>query len=236
MEKVILDLTDDEIEAIKRKRAKVAAEKKPKVKGAKYPSMGYEKDPDNLHMYVTDVRILTPADFEALRAAIPTDRHKTILDILLITGMRYAEFLRLYDNKVWYNENRNIIHLPEDAQFKARRKQLERTIIPLPSGFNYMIKALWAGEKPPLEATWNKNMQRWATAAGLKPFGISAKTTRKSIESWQIMAGINETAVCLRAGHNSVTSMKHYQGLAFSDDEIHSIKKKLMGWGFKVSL
>lgn len=44
-----------------------------------------------------NVRILTLKEYEALKAAIPKDQHKT-LDILLITGMRYAELLRLYDN------------------------------------------------------------------------------------------------------------------------------------------
>jgi hypothetical protein len=45
-----------------------------------------------------------------------------------------------------------------------------------------------------------------------------------------IAAGIIESAVCLRQGHDSLTSMRHYQGLAFSDDELRDIKKKLTSW------
>jgi hypothetical protein len=59
--------------------------------------------------------------------------------------------------------------------------------------------------------------QRWAVAAGINPYGLSAKTTRKTLESWMITAGIIESAVCLRQGHDSLTSMKHYQGFVFSE-------------------
>lgn len=125
----------------------------------KYPKSGYEKDSEALHFYLKDVRILTPKEYEALKAAIPKDQHKTTLDILLITGMRYAELLRLYDNPAWYNEKRNIIHLPEEAQKKHKRRQLERTIHPLPSMFHYLLKDFWQARKPPLESTWNKNSE-----------------------------------------------------------------------------
>jgi len=197
----------------------------------KYPASRYTKDPGALHLYVKDVRILTPTEYESLKVAIPKDSHKTIFDILLITGMRYAELLRLHEHKEWYNEKRNIIHLTEEAQKKHKRRQLERTIYPLPYGFDYIIKAFWTGKRPPLEATWNKNLQRWGKAAGLNPFGLSVKTTRKTIESWSIAAGLLESSVCLRQGHDNLTSMKHYQGLAFSEDEIRDIKKQLTAWG-----
>lgn len=46
-----------------------------------------------------------------------------------------------------------------------------------------------------------------------------------------IAAGIIESAVCLRKGHDDLTSMRRYQGLVFSDDELRDIKKKLTAWG-----
>lgn len=46
-----------------------------------------------------------------------------------------------------------------------------------------------------------------------------------------IAAGIIESAVCLRQGHDNLTSMRHYQRLVFSDDELRDIKKKLTAWG-----
>lgn len=231
MKKISVDVSPEELEALKKFKARATRGNEPKIKKDKYPKTGYAKDPEALHLYVKDVRILTPKEYEALKAAIPSDRHKTMFEILLITGLRYAEFLRLYENKAWYNEKRNIIHLTEEAQLKHKRRQLERTIHPLPFGFSYLMKVFWAGEKPPLEATWNQNMQRWAIKARINPFGMSVKTTRKTIESWQIAAGAVESTVCLRQGHDSVTSMNHYQGLAFSESEIQDIKKQLTEWG-----
>ena len=197
----------------------------------KYKMSGYKKDPEALHLYVKDIRILTPKDYETLKAVIPKDSHRAVLDILLITGMRYAEMLRVYNHREWYNDKRNIIHLPEEAQKKHKRRQLERTIHPLPSMFNYILRDFWEGKRPPLEPTWNKNLQRWAMKAGINPYGFSVKTTRKTIESWMIAAGVIESTVCLRQGHDSLTSMRHYQGLAFSDDEMRGIKKQLTAWG-----
>lgn len=234
MEKTTIEVSFEELEALKRHRARKAKLTETKEKKNKYPKTGYLKDPDNLHLYVVDVRILTPKEYEALKAAIPKDQHKTILDILLITGMRYAELLRLYDNPAWYNEKRNIIHLPEEAQKKHKRRQLERTIHPLPSMFNYLLKDFWQVRKPPLESTWNKNLQRWAISAGINPYGLSVKSSRKTLESWLIASGAIESTVCLRQGHDSLTSMRHYQGLAFSDDELRDIKKQLTAWGFSI--
>jgi hypothetical protein len=45
-----------------------------------------------------------------------------------------------------------------------------------------------------------------------------------------IAAGMLESVVCLRQGHDNLTSMRYYQGLAFSDDELRDIKKKLTSW------
>ena len=54
------------------------------------------------------------------------DRHKTWLDVFLITGMRYVEVQRLWNHKEWYLELENKINLPEEAQRKHIRSQLER--------------------------------------------------------------------------------------------------------------
>ena len=198
----------------------------------KYPTLKLKKDPDMLHLYLNgEIRILTPSEYHRLRGAIPKDIHKTVLDVLLITGMRYIEMIRLYENPVWYNERRNIVHLPEEAQLKHKRRQLKRTIHPLPSMFHYTMKEFFSGRQPPVESNWNRGLRKWAEAAGINPYGVSAKTTRKTIESWQIAAGVLESTVCLRAGHDSLTSMRHYQGLCFSDEELRDIKKQLSDWG-----
>ena len=159
------------------------------------------------------------------------DRHKTLLEILLITGLRYIEVQRLWNNRLWYIEKENIIHLPEEGQKKAKRRQLERAIHPLPSMFSYLMREFFASRKPPTESVWNRDLRKWAEIAGINPYGISAKTTRKTIESWMIKAGVLESTVCLRQGHATLVSMQHYQGLAFSDADTRDIIKQLSEWG-----
>jgi integrase len=196
-----------------------------------YPKSKLTKDPNNLHLYVKDVRILTVREYEDMKNAIPKDSHKTIFEIMMVTGMRYIEVQRLHDHSEWYNEKKNLIHLSEAAQKKAKRKQLERTIHPLPSMFNHVLKSFWNNDRPPATTTWDRDVKRWAELAGINSFGISAKLTRKTLESWMVAAGMIESTVCLRQGHDSLTSMRHYQGLAFSDDELRDIQKQLKSWG-----
>ena len=86
------------------------------------------------------------------------------------------------------------------------------------------MKEFFNDRHPPVESNWNRGLRKWAEAAVINPYGVSAKTTRKTIESWQIAAGVLESTVCLRAGHDSLTSMRHYQGLCFSYEELRDIK------------
>jgi integrase len=198
----------------------------------KYPTQQIKRDPAMMHLYSSgEIRILTVDEYHKLEEAIPKDEYKTIFNVLMITGMRYVELQRLYDNPAWYNSKRNIIHIPAEGQRKHKRTQRERTIHPLPSMFDSTMKWFYAGKKPPHESSWNRNLQRWAKLAGLNPYGISAKTSRKSLESWLVTAGIPVTTTCLRAGHDSLTSMNHYQGLAFSESERRDIENQLKMWG-----
>jgi len=196
----------------------------------KYPKSRFIKELTSLHMYVRDIRILTPNEYQLLLDNIPKRSHKALFELLMMTGMRYIEVQRLYDHPEWYNEKKNIVHLPQEAQLKVKRKQLERTIYPLPNEFKYIWQNFIEGSKPPEKCTWNQNLQRWAKNAGIEPYGISAKTTRKTIESWCIAGGVLESAVCLRQGHDNLTSMRHYQGLAFDDHELQDIRSKLKDW------
>ena len=210
-------------------------EKNPHIKvteSNKYPSQELKRDRDCLHLYTNgEIRVLTVTEYKNLKNAIPKDNYKIILDVLMISGMRYIEVCRLYENPEWYNEKRNLIHLTEEAQKKHERRQPERTINRLPNMFNLMMKMFFAGKKPPVESSWNRDLARWGVKAGLNPYGISAKTSRKTLESWLIVGGVSESTVCLRQGHTTLVSMLHYQNLAFSDDEVNDIENQLKEWG-----
>lgn len=38
------------------------------------------------------------------------------------------------------------------------------------------------------------------------------------------------TKVCLMQGHDNITAINHYLGLAFTSEEKEEIKRRLVGW------
>jgi hypothetical protein len=197
---------------------------------------------DNTKITVNDIRLYTPEMYDNMLSVITKPVHRRRFIILFWSGMRYIEFQRFHSNPTWYDRSRNMIYLPKTAQKKAKRKQLERYIHPLPDMIGEIIAAFHQDPSPPSMQTWNENLIRWAQRMDLEPFtainndgteretyGISAKSTRKSIESWMIVAGAKESAVYLRQGHDRFTSLNHYQGLPFTPDEITEIKRRLAG-------
>jgi len=185
---------------------------------------------DNEPILVKGVRVLGPNEIDALAGAISNDELRTIFDVCLWSGMRYIEIQRLYEHPEWWLSSRRTIHLPEAAQKKVKRKQLERYVHPVPQVLESELRYFFRGRKPPALQTWNENLNRWATRAEIDHVGISAKTTRKTIESWMVAAGVPLNVICLRQGHDSMTSMNHYQGLPFTESEKIEINKRLVGW------
>src|SRR5450759_2616957 len=119
---------------------------------------------------------------------------------------------------------------PKEAQKKVKQHQVKRTIDRLPSTFSYIFKAFIEGRKPPESSAWNRDLGRWSKIAGINP-KASPKTPRKTIESWMLKAGVPEIEIYSRAGHDPVTSLRHYQSLSFTDYELRDIKKRLVEWG-----
>jgi integrase len=173
--------------------------------------------------------VLTVEQYDKFLQTVP-NRFKAIFEVCIITGMRYIEIQRFYDNPGWYNENRNQIILPKEAQKKVKQKHTKRTIDKLPHTFKYILTAFFSGPKPPENSAWNRDLARWSAKAGF-PKKIGVKTTRKTIESWLLKSGVPEIEIYSRAGHDPITSLKHYQSLSFTDYEMKDIKKRLTEWG-----
>jgi integrase len=168
-------------------------------------------------------------EYDRFTNMLPKKR-KVIFEVNVITGLRYVELQRLHDHPEWYSKNRNQIILPSEAQKKVKQKQYKRTIYPLPLTFDYMFDAFIAGSRPSEHSAWFKILSRWSAKAGIEP-KVGPKTPRKTIESWMLKAGIPEIEIYSRAGHDSVTSLRHYQSLSFTDYEMRDIKKRLTEWG-----
>jgi integrase len=174
-------------------------------------------------------KVLNVQEFDNFVLQIPK-RYKTIFELNVITGLRYIELQRFYDNPKWYSESRNQIILPPEAQKKVKQKLIKRTIDKLPSTFSYIFKDFINGCRPPDRTSWNRDLARWSMKAGIDP-KVSPKTPRKTIESWMLKAGIPEIEIYSRQGHDPVTSLKHYQSLSFTDYEMRDIQKRLTEWG-----
>lgn len=185
-------------------------------------------------LYITSqkglkTRILTPSEYDRFVSAWKKPDHVTIFETLFYTGLRYEEAKRLHKHPAWVEWVRNVIHLPQEAQRKKRRRQLERYVQIAPQVKSRLIMFFQIEHIPTL-AKWDEAMKRNAVRAGFDPTGFSAKTTRKTIESWMIVAGIPLTQICLWQGHTDLTSLRHYQNLAFTKEEREEIRKRLEGW------
>ena len=174
-------------------------------------------------------KVLTVEEYDRFITAIP-ESMKAIFEINTITGLRYIELQRLYENPQWYYKERNQIILPKEAQKEEKQKLPKRTVDKLPTTFSYVFSHFINGKKPPYRSSWNKDLARWSEKAGIKP-KVGPKTPRKTIESWMLKTGIPEIEIYSRQGHDPITSLKHYQSLSFTDYEMRDIEKRLIEWG-----
>ena len=174
-------------------------------------------------------RILRPWEYKQLYNAVPKKDFKTMLNALLLTGMRYVEMQRFQRNPEWFDGE--FIHLPEEAILKHERKQAERDIILNPLGKNVVSYFVDVERKLPCWQTWKDNLRRWALMGKLEPTKINVKTTRKTWESWLLASYPNRfTEITLSQGHTTVTSIKHYLNVAFTREDKRDMKDYTEGW------
>lgn len=177
------------------------------------------------------IRIISPFDYDKMEAVIDKPYLKTIFRMAMFTGLRNVEIGRLHSNPGWVMKERKLIHLDRFAQRKAKRVAPER-YVPIVPQIEGELSYFFTNPKPPTLQTWNENLKRWADKAGLGIEGISHKMTRASLECWMLAAGLTESEVCKRQGHNLLTSFNHYQIAisAFTTEEKWEIIKRLAGW------
>ena len=177
------------------------------------------------------VRILTPQEYDAIRDSAKRYYHQVMLDAALYTGMRYVELQRFQNHPEWFQKDRRAIYLPPEAQQKKERKFKDRYVYLSNVGMYAVQYFLSLKERLPSIQAWNKNLKRWAEKAGLDLTGISAKTTRKTWESWLVTSFPDKIPlICMNQGHTEVTSMNHYQQLPFTNAEKEEIRVRTAGW------
>jgi integrase len=153
-------------------------------------------------------------------------KNQMLFKTLLHTGTRYAECQRLKDHSAWFDGN--FIHLPS---MKIKAKQKKRWIRLTPQGKEIVKQYLYLEFQLPTNVTWNENLQRWATNAGLDPVGISAKSTRKTWESWlAFYYPTQHLQIVQSQGHDARTAFNHYLNMPFTDEDKMQMKEFVEGW------
>jgi integrase len=173
-------------------------------------------------------RILRPGEYEMLREGAGSVDNRTLLDVCLLLGARYEECKRIQKNPSWFDGN--FVHLPSEAQLKVKRKQSERWIR-LSSLGKALIPYFFKARKLPSVIAWNQDLRRWATKNDLDPVGLSARTMRKTYESWLIFTYPEASnLIFLSQGHTTLTSLQHYVNLPFLDEDKKAMKRWVEGW------
>jgi len=191
--------------------------------------MKRELTPDPKAVYVEGSRILGPFELDKFISAIPKLTHRTMFKFFLWSGVRYIEGQRIHDHPEYYIQERQTIHLPKEAQKKVKQK-IKVRYIPVKGVLADTIDYFFEGKRPPTVQAWDKNLKAWAEKAGFNPYGFNSRMTRKIKESYFLTAGVPEIKVYLMQGHDPVTSLRHYQGLAFTREEEGEIKRRVAPW------
>jgi len=170
------------------------------------------------------VRILRPHECNQLINAIPKHYHKVMYKTLLYSGCRYAELQRLKQHSEWFDGN--FIYLPS-LKTKARQKQ--RWVRLNPVGREVITTYLEQDYELPDIVGWNENLKRWSDKS-VGSNGVSAKTTRKTWESWLFYYYGNRIEIYQSQGHTLQVSMEHYLNLPFLDSDKQLMKSYVDGW------
>ena len=178
----------------------------------------------------TSVRILRPREYTALLRCCTKPHHRTMLQALLYTGMRYVEMQRFQKYPSWFDGE--FINLPRMADRKVKRTQKERTVRLNQTGRTVIEYFLQLKEELPAYQNWRDNMRRWGKRAGLDPKGLGVKTTRKTIESWLMFyySQSRMAEVALSQGHNTLTSLQYYLNMPFNEVDRLEMKPMIEGW------
>lgn len=174
------------------------------------------------------VRILRAEEFEELRAGGMTDGERVHMDVLLYTGMRYVEAIRLRDSPQWFDP-KGFVFLPKEAILKSKRHQLERWV-KLNERGRGILPLFLQGRNLPSWQVWADRLRRAAERRNMDPAGLGPKTMRKTWESWLVASYPNRlTEILLSQGHTAITSVGHYLNMPFLQEDKERIRPYVEG-------
>lgn len=185
-------------------------------------------------------RVLTPKEVVALQGVISKPSNRALFDLMLFTGLRLEEVRQLHDNPGIFVEDRKYLVI-KSGKDKAIMKSREVKLCD--KGMEAVRAFLISPKMPVTSSAWQTNLIRWCKAAHIKPlpgiaddapgnrYGITCRTSRKTLESWLLVAyPAHLPNIALSQGHNEVTSLKHYMSAGFTQAEKEIIPALVTGW------
>ena len=189
----------------------------------------------------TPLRVLRPDEYDLIRNAVDNEPTRLLMDLLLYTGMRYIELCRVAEHQDWIREASRTIYLSNEAQLKVERKSPDRFVHLSREGWSAVSLFFMRVKDPKAELYsrrgFTKLLKTHAKTAGVSSEGLSAKTFRKTYESWLVQSlviqGRQPSALSLIAqsfGHTETTAVSHYINLDFTALDIEKILVRTAGW------
>lgn len=175
-------------------------------------------------------RILRPAEYLLLRSAAATEiNNLTNLDACLLLGARYLECKKIQLNQDWFDGD--FIHMPWTEELSKSRHNPDRWIRLSSMGKVIMPYFLENKKTLPSVQAWDKNLKKWAKKAGFEGEGVSARSLRKTYESWLIFYYPDASnLIFLSQGHATLTSLHHYINLPFTVEDKREMEKWVEGY------
>jgi integrase len=174
------------------------------------------------------VRIFRPSEVIDIRSMMKIS-DRTAFDMCLLLGARYEECRRIQTHPEWFDGN--FVRIEEH---KTKRVSPRRAIRLSNRGKN-LIEYFFDLDKPlPCVQGWNEKLQRWARLSGIDDIGVTARSLRKTYESWLIMSfpHVSHAPMVIyeSQGHTDITSFKHYTNTSFTTEEIAEMKEWTDGY------
>ena len=200
------------------------------------------------------VRVLTPGEVSRLREAMGKPSNRVVFDVLLFTGLRYAELTQVWEDPSRFDPERKVVKVDNRKPLAKKRAGDYRLVYLSSMGVSAVRDFIQLNKRPVRYDRWLDNLKRWCHVAGLKPhrdmvdvttkeqmgqetvpnvWDISVKSTRKTWECWLFCSFPDRAeTIADSMGHTLEVSKKHYRKWfgAFTAEERAKIMEYTAGW------
>lgn len=162
--------------------------------------------------------ILFPSQYLTLVEHARDDRFTDTIVVLFHTGLRYEELSQI--DASHYDARSGKLRI-ESGKEKCRNP--DRWVPLTPAARHSVERWIREGFSPMTRQAFNERVGKIARYHG---FRVTAKTGRKTCESWRLLLGDDYLRVCVNIGHTPETAYAHYvQELPFIEEDIKQIRE-----------